>query len=191
VPEVNTRLIVPFETSKQLFNWLQENHTTHTELWIKIYKKHSGTVSITWEEAVVELLRWGWIDGVKKSLDEHSYLQRVTPRKPGSNWSKRNRDIAQRLINEQTMTEFGMVHVVAAKASGRWENAYTASEMTVPNDFLSSLSPFPQALDFYTSLTKSDRYVIAYGLTSAKKAETRARRFDKYLTQLKQNKKPS
>lgn len=191
MPEVNTRLIMPFETSKQLFNWLQENHATHTELWIKIYKKHSVTVSITWEEAVVELLRWGWIDGVKKSLDEHSYLQRVTPRKTGSNWSKRNRDIAQQLINEQTMTDFGMVHVVAAKSDGRWENAYTASEMTVPNDFLSALNPFPRALDFYNSLTKSDRYVIAYGLTSAKKQETRARRFDKYLTQLKENKKPS
>ncbi|ORT52474.1 hypothetical protein ST37_01455 (plasmid) [Vibrio sp. qd031] len=182
---------MPFETSKQLFNWLQENHATHTELWIKIYKKHSVTVSITWDEAVVELLRWGWIDGVKKSLDEHSYLQRVTPRKTRSNWSKRNRDIAQQLINEQTMTDFGMVHVVAAKSDGRWENAYTASEMTVPNDFLSALNPFPRALDFYNSLTKSDRYVIAYGLTSAKKQETRARRFDKYLTQLKENKKPS
>ncbi|WP_084882952.1 YdeI/OmpD-associated family protein [Vibrio sp. qd031] len=191
MPEVNTRLIMPFETSKQLFNWLQENHATHTELWIKIYKKHSVTVSITWDEAVVELLRWGWIDGVKKSLDEHSYLQRVTPRKTRSNWSKRNRDIAQQLINEQTMTDFGMVHVVAAKSDGRWENAYTASEMTVPNDFLSALNPFPRALDFYNSLTKSDRYVIAYGLTSAKKQETRARRFDKYLTQLKENKKPS
>ncbi|MBM7035640.1 YdeI/OmpD-associated family protein [Vibrio ulleungensis] len=191
MPDVNSNLILPFETSKQLFSWLQENHATHTELWIRIYKKHSATSSIAWEEAVIELLRWGWIDGVKKSLDDHSYLQRVTPRKPGSNWSKRNRDIAQRLINEQTMTEFGLLQVNAAKADGRWENAYTASEMTVPNDFLSALTPFPQALDFYNSLTKSDRYVIAYGLTSAKRPETRARRFDKYMTQLKENRKPS
>lgn len=191
MPDVKSNLILPFETSKQLFNWLQENHATHTELWIRIYKKHSATSSITWEEAVIELLRWGWIDGVKKSLDDHSYLQRVTPRKPGSNWSKRNRDVAQRLINEQTMTEFGLLQVIAAKADGRWENAYTASEMTVPNDFLSALTLIPQALDFYNSLTKSDRYVIAYGLTSAKRPETRARRFDKYMTQLKENRKPS
>ena len=96
----------------------------------------TGKSSVSWTEIVVETLCWGWIDGVKKSIDGEAYLQRITPRKPRSSWSKRNREHAERLIGEGRMQEPGLVQVRAAKADGRWKNAYApASEMKVPADF--------------------------------------------------------
>ena len=102
---------------------------------MKIFKKQSAVTSVTWDEVVIEALCWGWIDGVKKSLDEQAYLQRITPRKARSSWSKRNRAHVERLIEEGRMQEPGLVHVRAAEADGRWENAYAVREMTVPERF--------------------------------------------------------
>lgn len=159
-------------------------------MWVKIFKKQSSVTSVTWDEVVIEALCWGWIDGVKKSLDEQAYLQRITPRKARSSWSKRNRAHVERLIDEGRMQEPGLVHVRAAQADGRWENAYAVSEMTVPEDFLAALEGEPTAKSFFDTLNKANRFVIAYGLISAKKPETRQRRFAKYLTMLANEEKP-
>ena len=180
-----------FASSKDLSQWLEANHTAESELWVKIFKKHTSIPSVTWDDVVIESLCWGWIDGIKKSIDEQAYLQRITPRKARSNWSKRNREHVERLINEDRMTESGLVHVRAAKADGRWENAYRVSEMNVPVDFITALESNPNAKQFYETLTKSSRFVIAYGLTSAKKPETRQRRFEKYMDMLILEKKPT
>lgn len=173
-----------FKSPIELNQWLQENHATENELLIKVFKKGSGVPSVNWNEIVIESLCWGWIDGIKRSLDDNAYLQRITPRKTRSNWSKRNTEHVERLIIEDRMKEPGLVHVRAAKADGRWENAYTTSEMKVPADFLEALERIPKAKQFYETLTKSNRYVIAYGLESAKKPETRLRRFKKYIDML-------
>jgi len=191
MPEPNPASIMTFASPKDLGRWLKVNHAIETELWVKIYKKKTGIASVTWDDVVVEMLCWGWIDGVKKSIDEQAYLQRVTPRKARSNWSKRNREHVQRLIIEGRMTESGLVHVRAAQADGRWENAYVASEIKVPADFLAALESKPQAQQFFETLTKSSRYVIAYGLTSAKKSETRQRRFEKFMDMLVRQEKPT
>jgi uncharacterized protein YdeI (YjbR/CyaY-like superfamily) len=139
---------------------------------------------------VIEILCWGWIDGVKKSIDDQAYLQRITPRTTRSNWSKRNTEHVERLISENRMRESGLVHVRAAKADGRWESAYVVSEIEVPVDFLAALESQPRVKQFFETLNKSSRYVIAYGLTSAKKLETRQRRFTKYMTMLADEEKP-
>jgi uncharacterized protein YdeI (YjbR/CyaY-like superfamily) len=139
---------------------------------------------------VIETLCWGWIDGVKKSLDDQAYLQRITPRRIRSSWSKRNTEHIERLIIEGRMEEPGLVHVRAAKADGRWENAYSVSEMRVPADFMAALDSRPKAKQFYETLTKSNRYAIAYGLESAKKPETRQRRFQKFMDMLIREEKP-
>jgi len=173
-----------FKSPKELSNWLQENHATKNELLIKMFKKGSEIPSVNWNEVVIESLCWGWIDGVKKSLDDQAYLQRITPRKARSNWSKRNTEHVGRLITEGRMQEPGLVQVRAAKADGRWESAYTVSEMKVPADFLAALESMPKVKQFYETLTKSNRYVIAYGLDSAKKPETRQRRFKKFMDKL-------
>ncbi|WFB35209.1 YdeI/OmpD-associated family protein [Kiritimatiellota bacterium B12222] len=190
MPAPDPLKIMSFASSQELGEWLKVNHDRECELWVKIFKKHTGIESITWNELVIEGLCWGWIDGVKKSIDEQAYLQRITPRTTRSNWSKRNTAHVERLIREGRMQESGLVYVRAAKADGRWERAYTVSEMEVPADFLVALENEPRAKKFFDTLQKSSRYVIAQGLLSAKKPETRERRFAKYMTQLLQKEKP-
>jgi uncharacterized protein YdeI (YjbR/CyaY-like superfamily) len=182
--------ISTFRSPKDLSKWLEANHATESELWVKIFKKGSGIPSVTWNDLVIEVLCWGWIDGIKKSLDDKAYLQRITPRKSRSNWSKRNTEHVQRLISEGRMEEPGLTHVCAAKADGRWEDAYVVSAMTVPADFLAALENSPKAKQFYGTLTKSSRSAIAYGLTSGKKPETRQRRFHNFMDMLIRGEKP-
>lgn len=190
MPEPDPTKIMPFTSPKDFAEWLKVHHATESELWIKIFKIKAGVPSVTWDDVVIEALCWGWIDGIKKSIDDQAYLQRVTPRKTRSNWSKRNRGHVERLISEDRIEEPGLVHVRAAKADGRWENAYAVSEMEMPDDFLAALDNEPKAKHFFETLTKSSRYVIAYGLLSAKKAETRHRRFSKFLDMLIAEEKP-
>lgn len=190
MPEPDPAKTLTFATSQDLCSWLKVNHATESQLWVKIFKKKTGVPSVTWDDVVIEALCWGWIDGVKKSIDDQAYIQRITPRKARSNWSKRNREHAERLISENRMTESGLVHIRAAKADGRWENAYTASEMRVPADFLLALESNSKAKQFFETLNKSNRYTIAYGLISAKKPETRQRRFEKFMRMLVQEEKP-
>jgi len=191
MPEADPSKIMTFASPQAFGQWLKIHHATETELWVKIFKKGTGIPSVTWDCVVVESLCWGWIDGIKKSIDDQAYLQRVTPRKLRSNWSKRNVEHVERLISEGRMMEAGLVHVRAAKADGRWDNAYSVSEMKVPADFLAALDSKPKAKQFYETLTKSSRYVIAHGLTSAKKSETRQRRFSKYIDMLDREEKPN
>lgn len=191
MPVPDPERIMTFASPKELGQWLEVNHAVESELWMKIFKVKTGIPSVTWDDVVIESLCWGWIDGVKKSIDDQAYLQRITPRKARSNWSKRNRQHVERLINEGRMTESGLVHVRAAKADGRWENAYAASEMKVPADFIAALDNEPKAKLFYEALTKSSRYAIAHGLTSAKRPETRQRRFAKFMDMLAREEKPT
>lgn len=190
MPEPDPARIMTFATSKELGRWLKVNHATESELWVKIFKKKTGILSVTWDDVVIETLCWGWIDGIKKSIDDQAYFQRISPRKVRSNWSKMNREHAERLISEGRMTESGLVHIRAAKVDGRWENAYVASEMKVPADFLTALESNPKAKQFFEMLNKSTRYTIAYGLTSAKKPETRQRRFAEFMDMLEREENP-
>jgi uncharacterized protein YdeI (YjbR/CyaY-like superfamily) len=182
--------VMTFVTPKDLGDWLKVNHACESELWVKVYKKNTKIQSVTWNDIVIEVLCWGWIDGVKKSIDEQAYLQRITPRKTRSNWSKRNTEHAERLISEGRMMGAGLVHIRAAKEDGRWGNAYVVSEVEVPEDFLAALESKPNVKAFFDTLNKSSRYIIAYGLISAKKPETRLRRFTKFMNMLINGEKP-
>ena len=191
MPKPDPKKIITFASPEALGKWLKANHAIETELWVKLFKKGAGVPSVTWNDIVIETLCWGWIDGVKKSLDDHAYLQRITPRTARSGWSKKNTAHAERLISEGRMEEPGLAQVNAAKADGRWDKAYApASEMTVPADFLSALESKPKAKRFFDALTKSSKYVIAYGLATASKPETRQRRFDKFLDMLVREEQP-
>jgi uncharacterized protein YdeI (YjbR/CyaY-like superfamily) len=191
MPEPDPAKILVFASPKDLSRWLKENHATESELWVRILKIKTGIPSVTWDDIVLEVLCWGWIDGIKKSIDDHSYLQRITPRKARSIWSKRNREHVERLINEGRLMESGLAHVTAAKADGRWENAYAVSEIKVPEEFLAALESKPDAKQFFETLTKSSHYVIAHGLTSAKKPETKQRRFETFMAMLCRKEKPT
>ena len=174
-----------FERPEDLAGWLSEHHASSRELWVRIYKAGSGQRSVTWTECVVEAIRFGWIDGLKRPDDEHSYLQRLTPRRKGSSWSAKNREHADRLMAEGRMTPAGIAHVEAARADGRWNAAYKGSAtMVIPQDFLDALAALPEAEAFYRTLDRQNLYPIYYRLQTAKRPETRARRMQLILAQL-------
>jgi uncharacterized protein YdeI (YjbR/CyaY-like superfamily) len=176
---------IAFETPEDLAAWLVEHHATSAELWVRIYKDGTGERSVTWTDCVVEAIRFGWIDGLKRSADERSYFQRLTPRRSGSNWSARNRDHAERLIAEGRITPAGLAHVQAARAEGRWNTAYEGSaKMVIPQDFLDALAARPEAEAFFRTLDRKNLYPIYYRLQTAKRPETRARRLQQILEQL-------
>lgn len=190
MPDPDQTRIQAFEDAPAFEEWLALNHASEPEVWVKMYKKGSGQKTISWEESVIEALCWGWIDGVRKSLDDQAYLQRFTPRRPGSNWSKRNREHVERLIAAGRIQEPGLVHVRAAQADGRWEAAYAPpSEMTVPEDFLAALEERPAAKAFFETLNKQNRYAIAYRLRTAKKPETRQKRLEQFLDMFEKGEK--
>ena len=195
MPVADDKLIQPFETPECFYEWLRLNHKTETELWLKIYKKASGIPSIDWNEAVKVALCWGWIDGIKKSVDSECYVQRVTPRRAKSIWSKRNTEHVAVLIEQGLMQQAGLIYVEAAKADGRWQAAYSIShDNEIPEDFLAAVEASTKnngkTKEFFDSLSKSSRNIIAYELKSAKKEETRKKRLDKFLAMLEDNIRP-
>lgn len=181
----NDRKSIAFQDAAGLGEWLVSHHQRSSELWVHIFRAGSGRRSVTWTDCVIEAIRFGWIDGQKLPLDETSFLQRLTPRKPKSNWSAKNREHAMKLIAEGRMTPAGLVHVEAAKADGRWESAYAGSAtMTIPQDFLDALETMPAAKAFFLTLDRKNLYSIYYRLHTAKRPETRAKRLAQILAQL-------
>lgn len=183
-------LIIVFRTQNKWRNWLSKNHTSFNGAWLRLYKKESGIKSVNHDQALEETLCFGWIDGQLKSYDEKSFLQKFTPRRNGSIWSKRNTEIIERLIKEGKMHSSGLKEVEKAKADGRWMQAYNSpSNMNVPDDFLTELSKRPKAPAFFKTLNKANTYAIAWRLQTAKKTETRRKRMRTIIEMLDQNKK--
>ncbi len=170
-----------FKSAKAFEAWLKKNHATSDGLWLKIAKRGSNEPSVTYPEAVEIALCWGWIDGQKKSLDDQHYLQRFTPRRVRSVWSRINVNKVQALIDAGRMQAPGEAQVEAAKADGRWARAYDgARTSTVPEDLQAALEAEPAAKTFFASINASNRYAILWRIQTAARAETRARR----ITQL-------
>lgn len=179
-----------FSTPMALGVWLRKHHADSSGVWIKFYKKSSGVRSITYAQALDEALCWGWIDGQARPLDERAWLQRYTPRRSRSGWSKRNRDHVARLTKEGRMQPSGVAAVAAAKADGRWRQAYDSpSASKVPADFLKAVAAHPKAEAFFKTLNRANLYAISYRLQTAKKPATRARRFEQLLQMMKDGKK--
>jgi uncharacterized protein YdeI (YjbR/CyaY-like superfamily) len=189
--KVKTELpIILFQSQKKWRDWLSINHVKSDGVWLQLYKKNSGVKSINHAQALEEALCFGWIDGQARSYDEQSYLQKFTPRRERSTWSKRNTEIIERLIQEEKMHAAGLAEVEKAKADGRWANAYDSpSNMKIPEDFLTKLANYPDALKFYNTLNKTNLYSISWRLQTAKKFETRQKRIRTIIEMLSQNKK--
>jgi uncharacterized protein YdeI (YjbR/CyaY-like superfamily) len=166
-----------FRSSKELRAWMAKEHARAVCLLLRIYKKDSGVPSVTYAEALDQALCFGWIDGQKLPLDANSWVQKFTPRRTKSNWSKINIAHADRLIREGQMTPAGLKQIEAAKADGRWATAYDSSaNATIPAEFVEELARNPKARQFYATLNKANLYSIAYRLQTAKRAETRIKR---------------
>jgi uncharacterized protein YdeI (YjbR/CyaY-like superfamily) len=182
--------VLSFASADAFGDWLRKHHETSAGLWLRIFKKGADEPTVTYAEAVDLALCYGWIDGQKQPDGAHSWLQRFTPRKPGSAWSKRNTEHAERLIQAGRMQPSGQQEIDAAKADDRWERAYDPpSAMTVPEDFLQALKKHQKAAAFFQTLNKANTYAIAYRLRTAKKPETRAKRFAQLLQMMKDGKK--
>jgi uncharacterized protein YdeI (YjbR/CyaY-like superfamily) len=169
--------VIPFASTAAWEAWLEANHTGSTGLWLQIAKKASGIPTVTYAEALEVALCFGWIDGQKGSYDDSYFVQRFTPRRPRSKWSKINVDKVTALIEAGRMRPAGLAQVEAAKADGRWEAAYGGMvTITVPDDLQAALDANPAAQAFFDQLSRTNRYAVLYRVYDAKRADTRANR---------------
>lgn len=162
--------------------WLENHHQSEKGVWLKIRRAGSAKPGVDLAEAVTEALCYGWIDSVMHALDEDSYVLRFTPRKPGSVWSRINRDRAEMLIAEGRMSEAGLKSVQAARESGWWDLAYTSKEAPVcPADLLAALGAEAGSLSSFEAWTNSEKSSAIFWISQAKKLETRERRIAKVV----------
>jgi uncharacterized protein YdeI (YjbR/CyaY-like superfamily) len=182
--------IKPFKDQKAWADWLAKNHAKSGGLWLQLAKAASGQKSITYAEALEIALCYGWIDGQKKGYDEASWIQKFTPRRARSIWSKINREKALALIKSGQMQPAGLKAIETAKANGQWEAAYESQKgMTVPEDFATALEGNPKAKAFFATLNSTNRYAILFRLQTAKKPETREKRIKQFVEMLAKGEK--
>jgi len=182
--------IITFKDAASWRAWLAENHENQNGVWARLYKKASGIATVTYAEAVDQALCFGWIDGQRKSYDEVSFVQKFTPRRSQSLWSKRNIDYIARLTEAGLMMPAGVAEVERAKQDGRWDAAYDkATDMVIPQYFLDELRKHPIAETFFQTLNKSNTFAIGWRLQTAKTPETMQRRMDKIIASLDDQKK--
>ena len=179
-----------FRSSKELRAWLVKEHARAGGLLLRIYKKDSGVQSVTYAEALDQALCFGWIDGQKLPFDAHSWVQKFTPRRAKSGWSKVNVAHVARLIQEGQMRPAGVQEVEAAQADGRWAIAYDSpANATAPPEFLKELARNAKAKQFYATLNKANLYSIAYRLQTAKRPETKIKRIKLIIEMLARGEK--
>lgn len=178
-----------FASQQDWETWLERNHADSDGVWIKMAKKASGIESLDYKGALEEALCFGWIDGQARSFDEQYTLRMFTPRRPRGNWSKINVGHIERLTKEGRIRPAGQKEVDAAKADGRWDNAYgSQSSIEVPEDFASALKAVPKAKKFFDSLNNTARFPFLYRLTTIKRPETRVKRIAQYVELLGEGK---
>ena len=172
--------IKSFRTQAAFEGWMKANHARETEIWLRVFKKGSGKPTVTTAEALDVALCWGWIDGIRKSFDEESFLQRYTPRRARSIWSQINRNHVARLTAAGRMTPHGQRQVDAAKADGRWDAAYapirSASEASIPDDLRAAIEANPRARKTFQTLGRLNLFALAFRTNNMKTAAGRTRK---------------
>lgn len=175
-----------FKTEKALEMWMKTHHVRKSEIYIRIYKKDTSIPSVTYAQALDIALCFGWIDGIRKPFDEVSFLQRFTPRKPKSRWSRINRDHVARLCAAGRMTVAGQRQIDAARADGRWDAAYASqSNLEIPPDLAAAIRAEPKALEAFRRLNRQNVYALAYRTLHIKTPSIRERRIREYVEMLK------
>jgi uncharacterized protein YdeI (YjbR/CyaY-like superfamily) len=174
------RKIKSFRTEAAFAAWMKANHSRESEIWLKIPKKSSALPTVTLAQALDVVLCWGWIDGIRKSFDEQSFLQRYTPRRARSIWSQINRDHVARLIAAGRMTPHGQRQVDAAKADGRWDAAYapirSASRATIPADLRAAIEANPRARQTFRTLSRQNLFALTFRTNNMKTPAGRAKK---------------
>ena len=183
---VDPKNVHEFADEQSFYDWLARHHDKEGEVWIKIHKASSGLASVTPKQAIDVALCWGWIDGLRKGLDDKSYLQRYTRRRSKSVWSKINVGNVARLIQEGRMTEHGLEEVEAAKADGRWDRAYgSGKEMKIPDDLQAAIDAEPQARKMLTTLSEQNRFALAFRVHNMKTVAGRQKKIEALVDMLK------
>ena len=180
-----------FASQETWERWLDRNHGNEEGVWLKVAKKSSGKRTVSVPEALEIALCYGWIDGQRKALDGDHFLQRFTPRRRRSRWSKINRDSATALIERGRMRPPGLAEVERAKADGRWAAAYDSPSKIQPTtELLAALEASPKAKALFEELDSQNRYAILYRVHDAKRPETRTRRIEKFVEMLSRGETP-
>jgi uncharacterized protein YdeI (YjbR/CyaY-like superfamily) len=170
--------------------WLERHGETAGEVRVRMAKKHTGIASLDWAGAVEVALCFGWIDGQARRIDDDWFVQRFTPRRPRSTWSKVNREKVEALAAEGRMRPAGIAEVERAKADGRWDAAYDSqSAARLPDDLASALEQAGIG-ETFARLDSRNRYAILHRVQTAKRPETRARRIAKYVEMLAAGERP-
>jgi len=170
--------------------WLERNHNKEKEVWLVFYKKHTGKLGLSYDDAVEEALCFGWIDGRLKRIDDEKHLIRFSPRRKNSVWSEINRKKAEKMIREGKMTETGLAKIEEAKKSGKWFSAYTSKKLAIPPDLEKALKDDKKAWDNFRNFANSYQLAYIYWVESAKREETRKKRIKEVVKRASQNKKP-
>ena len=182
--------VISFKTANAFEKWLAKNHNKVNGILLRFFKKDSGKKTITYKEAVDESLCYGWIDGRADKFDDESWIQRFTPRRAKSIWSKRNTENIERLTLLGKIKPPGLAEVEKAKADGRWTKAYDSpKEMQIPDDFIKQLSKNKKAKAFFETLNKTNKYAIGWRLQTAKKPETKEKRIKAIVEMLSKKQK--
>ncbi len=177
--------VIAFATPKQFANWLRKHHTEHQGVWIQFFKAASGYQSICYAQALDVALCYGWIDGPVRKGNEACWIHKFTPRGKRSVWSQVNKKHIERLTHEGLMKPAGHAAVEAAKADGRWDAAYASSSTFKESaEFLAALKKSKKASEFYSTLTRANRYAFYYRLHNAKKLETKGRKIAEFIAML-------
>lgn len=172
-----------FADGKAFYDWLAAHHASDDEVWIRIFKKGSGRPTISAAEAIDVVLCWGWIDAIRKSWDDVSFVQRYTHRGRKSAWSDINKANVARLVEEGRMTEHGLKHVELAKADGRWDASYRTT-MDPPADLLAAIEVSPGAMEFYRTLSAQNRFALIFRVINLKTPSARARKIAGFVAML-------
>ncbi|MGC3944359.1 MAG: YdeI/OmpD-associated family protein [Chryseolinea sp.] len=182
--KINTEAITTFyPTSKKHWRqWLQKNHRDKGAVWMECYKKSASMPTVVWSDAVDEALCFGWIDSTRKSVDKDKFIQYFCKRKPGSGWSRINKEKVERLISEGRMTAAGLQCIEDAKKNGSWTTLDRIEKLELPAELKAAFKKDPKAKAYYTSLSKSVRKIILHWITLARRPETRHKRIVEFTT---------
>jgi uncharacterized protein YdeI (YjbR/CyaY-like superfamily) len=183
--EVDPAKVHEFKTADAFYKWMSKHHDVEDEVWIKIHKVGSGLKSITPVEAIDVALCWGWIDAIRKSFDDKSYLQRYTKRRAKSTWSQINVANVARLIEQGRMTEHGLKEVEAAKADGRWDRAYRIKDNALPADLQAAIDAEPKAKAMLAKLSAQNRFALAFRTNNMKTEAGRKKKIADLVAMLK------
>jgi uncharacterized protein YdeI (YjbR/CyaY-like superfamily) len=169
------------KSKKHWRQWLEKNHNKKQSIWVICYKKKTNVPTMTWSESVDEALCFGWIDSLRRPIDDEKFMQYYCRRKPKSGWSKINKEKVKRLIAEGLMTKAGMDAIEVAKKNGTWSMLDAVEELTIPADLNKQLKAQPKAKKYFMSLSRSNKRVILQWIAFAKREETRAKRINEFL----------